>query len=70
MGIERVKLVIGGSIGGMQALEWAIDYPQFVEHCVAIGAAPLGSMGLALNHLQRHVIRLDPKWQNGDYPLA
>jgi homoserine O-acetyltransferase len=68
LGIDRVKLVIGGSIGGMQALQWVIDYPQFVEHCVAIGAAPLGSMGLALNHLQRHVIRLDPKWQNGDYP--
>ncbi len=65
--IERVKLVIGGSIGGMQALEWAIDFPEMVEHCVAIGAAPLGAMGLALNHLQRQAIRMDPKWNGGEY---
>lgn len=67
LGISRVKLVIGGSIGGMQSLQWAIDFPESVEHCVSIGAAPLGSMGLALNHLQRQAIRLDPKWNNGDY---
>jgi homoserine O-acetyltransferase len=65
--IRRVKLVIGGSIGGMQALQWAIDFPEMIEHCVAIGAAPLGAMGLALNHLQRQAIRLDPQWNGGEY---
>ncbi len=65
--IPRVKLVIGGSIGGMQALQWAMDYPDVVEHCVAIGTVPLGAMGLALNHLQRQAIWLDPKWNGGEY---
>jgi len=65
--IPRVKLVIGGSIGGMQALEWAMDYPDVVEHCVAIGTVPVGAMGLALNHLQRQAIWLDPKWKGGEY---
>lgn len=68
LGIERLKLVIGGSIGGMQALQWTIDYPKRVENCIAIGASPVGAMGLALNHLQRQAIRLDPKWRGGEYP--
>lgn len=67
LGIEKLKLVIGGSIGGMQALHWAIDFPGRVEHAVAIGTAPLGALGLALNHIQRQVIRLDPKWNHGSY---
>ena len=65
--IPRVKLVIGGSIGGMQAIEWAIDFPEMVEHCVAIGAVPLGAMGLALSHLQRQAIALDAQWNGGQY---
>jgi homoserine O-acetyltransferase len=67
LGIARLRLVIGASIGGMQALEWAIQYPERVEHTIAIGAAPLGAMGLALNHLQRQAIMLDPAWQGGNY---
>jgi homoserine O-acetyltransferase len=67
LGISRLKLVIGGSIGGMQALQWAIDYPEMVDHCVSIGAVPLNAMGLALNHLQREALRLDPKWKGGEY---
>ncbi len=67
--IRRLKLVIGGSIGGMQALHWAIDYPERVENCIAIGAAPIGAMALALNHIQRQAIQLDPKWRNGEYPI-
>ena len=69
LGIERLHTVIGGSIGGMQALSWAVDFPERVERCIAIGAAPLSSMGLALNHLQRQAIRNDPAWRGGDYPL-
>jgi homoserine O-acetyltransferase len=70
LGIERLYGVIGGSIGGMQALRWAVDFPGRVETCVAIGAAPLSAMGLALNHLQRHAIRNDPAWLEGGYPPA
>jgi homoserine O-acetyltransferase len=66
--IRRLKLVMGASIGGMQALQLAIDFPQFVERVISIGAAPLGAMGLGLNHLQRRMIQLDPAWQGGRYP--
>jgi homoserine O-acetyltransferase/O-succinyltransferase len=69
LGIERLHTVIGGSIGGMQALSWAIDFPELVERCIAIGAAPLSAMGLALNHLQRQAILNDPAWQDGHYSL-
>lgn len=67
LGISQLRAVIGGSIGGMQALEWAIAYPDRVAHCIAIGAAPLSAMGLALNHLQRLAIRNDAKWRGGTY---
>lgn len=65
--LPRVRAVIGASLGGMQALQWAVDYPDRVEECIAIGAAPLSAMGLALNHLQRQAIELDPNWREGRY---
>ncbi len=68
MGIQRVRATIGGSIGGMQALQWAVDFPDRVAHAIPIGAAPLSAMGLALNHLQRQAIQLDPAWRGGRYP--
>ncbi|HYX68199.1 MAG TPA: homoserine O-acetyltransferase [Terriglobales bacterium] len=58
--VPRLAAVVGGSIGGMQALEWALRFPERVERCIAIGATPLSAMGLALNHLQRQAVRLDP----------
>lgn len=67
LGIKRLHGVVGGSIGGMQALRWAVDFPDRVGTCVAIGAAPLSAMGLALNHLQRQAIRNDPMWLEGRY---
>lgn len=67
LGVERLRAVIGGSIGGMQAIQWAIEKPGRVENCIAIGAAPLTAMGLALNHLQRLAIVNDSKWRNGEY---
>jgi homoserine O-acetyltransferase len=69
LGIKRLHTVIGGSIGGMQVLTWAVDFPERVERCIAIGATPLSAMGLALNHLQRQAILNDPAWQNGHYAL-
>jgi len=67
LGIVRIRLAIGGSIGGMQALEWAILYPGRVEQAIVIGVAPLSAMGLALNHLQRQAILGDPEWLGGNY---
>lgn len=67
LGIERLHTVVGGSIGGMQALQWAVDFPQRVERAIGIGAAPLSAMGLALNHLQRLAIQLDPAFRGGRY---
>lgn len=65
--IPRVRAVVGASIGGMQALQWAVEFPRRVTQCIAIGAAPLNAMGLALNHLQRQAIQLDAKWRSGEY---
>jgi homoserine O-acetyltransferase len=69
LGIEQLHAVVGGSIGGMQALRWAVDFPERVERCIAIGTAPLSAMGLALNHLQRQAILSDPAWRDGRYQL-
>ncbi len=67
LGIRRLRLVLGGSIGGMQALEWAIHDPDRVERAAIIAVAPLSAMGLALNHLQRQAIQNDPDWDGGYY---
>jgi homoserine O-acetyltransferase len=67
LGIEKLLLAVGGSIGGMQALQWAVDYPQRVARAIAVGACPLPALGLALNHLQRQAIRHDPAWRGGLY---
>ncbi len=67
LGISRLKLVLGASIGGMQVMEWAVLFPERVARAISIGAAPLGAMGLGLNHLQRQAIMLDPLWAGGCY---
>jgi len=67
LGIRRLRLVLGGSIGGMQALDWAIHDSRRVARAVIIGVAPLAAMGLALNHLQRQAIQRDPEWAGGNY---
>jgi homoserine O-acetyltransferase len=67
LGVERLHMVLGASIGGMQALQWAVDFPDRVGRCVAVGATPLPALGLALNHLQREAIRNDPLWLGGRY---
>jgi homoserine O-acetyltransferase len=67
LNIHRLKVVMGASIGGMQALELAVRFPELVERVVSIGAAPLDAMGLGLNHLQRRMIQLDPAWRGGHY---
>jgi homoserine O-acetyltransferase/O-succinyltransferase len=67
LGIRRLRLVLGGSIGAMQALEWTIQFPEHVERALVVGVTPLSAMGLALNHLQRQAIQHDPEWNGGRY---
>lgn len=68
LGIERWAAVIGGSLGGMQALQWTIDHPDRVAHCVAMAAAPgLTAQNIAFNEIARHAILSDPDWHDGDY---
>ena len=67
LGIRHLRTAIGPSIGGMQALQWAVEYPEWVDRVVAMGTTPLNALGLGLNHLQREMIRLDPEWRGGDY---
>jgi homoserine O-acetyltransferase/O-succinyltransferase len=67
LGIKRLRLALGGSIGGMQALDWAIVHPDRVDRAVIIGVAPLSALGIALNHLQRQAIQNDPDWVGGRY---
>lgn len=61
LGVERVSLVIGASLGGMQALQWALDFPQRVQRAVMVGSHDHQSaMGIALNSIQREAIAVDP----------
>ncbi len=66
--IPQVALVIGGSMGGMQALEWAVTYPDCVEGVVAIAAPGYATaQAIAYNKVGREAVMLDPDWQGGDY---
>jgi len=56
LGIRKFRAVVGGSVGGMLALQFAVDYPELADRCVSIAATPLSAMGLALNHLQRDAV--------------
>ncbi|MGA1837796.1 homoserine O-acetyltransferase [Herbiconiux sp. 11R-BC] len=68
LGIERWFAVIGGSMGGMQALEWAVAYPDAVERLAVIAAPALSSADqIALNSVQVQAIRADPLFHGGDY---
>jgi len=67
LGIRNLRMVLGGSIGGMQAFEWSVQFPERVERGLIVGVAPLTAMGLALNHLQRQSIMNDPEWKQGRY---
>jgi homoserine O-acetyltransferase len=68
LGIERVQAVVGGSLGGQQALEMALAYPDRVERSVILAAsARLSVQGLAFNTVGRYCILNDPKFAGGDY---
>jgi homoserine O-acetyltransferase len=68
LGIHRLAAVAGGSLGGMQALEWAISFPDQVDAVVAIASThALHPQGLAWNAIARDAIMRDPAWQKGHY---
>mgnify|MGYP001820229186 FL=1 len=68
LGIRRWLAVIGGSMGGMQALEWAVMYPRRVRSMVAIATCMQATaQQIAWGAIGRRAIRLDPKWRGGDY---
>jgi homoserine O-acetyltransferase/O-succinyltransferase len=68
LGIERLAAVAGGSLGGMQALQWAVQYPGQVDAVVAIASThALHPQGLAWNAIARESIMRDPDWQGGHY---
>jgi homoserine O-acetyltransferase len=68
IGITRLAAVAGGSLGGMQALEWAVLYPDQVDSIVVIASTPaLQPQGVAWNVIARNAITADPDWQGGHY---
>lgn len=68
LGIEKLLSIAGGSMGGMQALKWAIMYPEMTGSVIAIAtSASLSAQGIALNEVGRQAIMNDPNWNNGNY---
>jgi homoserine O-acetyltransferase/O-succinyltransferase len=68
LGITQLAAVIGGSLGGMQALQWNIAYPERVRHAFVIASAPnLTAQNIAFNEVARQAIITDPEFFDGDY---
>ena len=68
LGIDRLAAVVGGSLGGMQALSWTVRYPQRVRHCIAVATAPnLSAQNIAFNEVARRAIVTDPDFHGGHF---
>ena len=68
LGIDCWAAIVGGSLGGMQAMRWALEYPQRVRHCIVIAAAmKLSAQNLAFNEVARQAIVSDPQFAGGYY---
>lgn len=68
LGISHLHAVIGGSLGGMQVLEWGILYPSFMNVLIPIAVTPfLSDFAIAFNAIGRRAILQDPAWRNGNY---
>ncbi|MDD3609510.1 MAG: homoserine O-acetyltransferase [Halothiobacillaceae bacterium] len=68
LGIDQWAAVIGGSLGGMQVMQWAIDFPDNLRHAVVIAAAPkLSAQNIAFNEVARQAILSDPDFHDGRY---
>ncbi len=68
LGIDQLLTVTGGSMGGMQALQWAVSYPDRVRSAMVLAStARLSAQTIALNEVARQAIYADPNWNHGDY---
>jgi len=68
MGITRLAAVIGGSLGGMQALDWSLRYADRLRHCIAVATAPnLSAQNIAFNEVARRAIITDPDFHDGHF---
>jgi homoserine O-acetyltransferase len=71
LGVNRLISVIGGSMGGMQVLEWAASHPEMVGSIVPIGiGARHSAWAIGLNEVARRAIMADPAWKRGHYPIS
>nr|WP_295077455.1 homoserine O-acetyltransferase [uncultured Roseateles sp.] len=68
LGITQLAAVLGGSLGGMQALDWSLRYPDRMRHCIAIATAPaLSAQNIAFNEVARRAIITDPDFHGGHF---
>jgi homoserine O-acetyltransferase len=68
LGIQTLAAVLGGSLGGMQALSWALRFPGRLRHCIAVATAPnLSAQNIAFNEVARRAIITDPDFHGGHY---
>jgi len=68
LGIERLLAVVGGSVGGMQVLEWCVQFPEMVHSAIPLATTPRHSaQAIAFNEVARQAIMADPNWQGGNY---
>jgi len=68
LGIKQILCVVGGSMGGMQVLQWAVAYPDMVRLAIPIATtARLSPQAIAFDAVGRHAIMADPNWENGNY---
>jgi homoserine O-acetyltransferase len=68
LGIQKFAAVIGGSLGGMQALRWSFQYPDRLAYCAVIASAPkLSAQNIAFNEVARNAIMKDPEFHDGKY---
>lgn len=68
LGVDQWAAIVGGSLGGMQALQWTITYPERVRHCLAIASAPkLSAQNIAFNEVARQAILTDPEFHGGSF---
>ncbi len=71
LGIDTWHAIVGGSMGGMQALQWSIDYPERLKRCVVIACTPkLSAQNIAFNEVARQSILSDPDFMDGHYLQA
>ncbi|MBK7104339.1 MAG: homoserine O-acetyltransferase [Ignavibacteriae bacterium] len=70
LGISKIELIVGGSLGGMQVLEWAIMYPKLINKIMPIATSSAHSAwAIGLNEASRNAIINDPDWENGNYKI-